>query len=79
MTNLNRIVTDQGEEINSIENNVEASKMQTRMGLLEIIKARRAKFASVPVAGAVVGKLTHLKTTHTYLKYDLDFMKNSDF
>ena len=55
MTSLSELVKTQGEEINTIEQNVEAARGKTSMGLLEIIKARRAKFAGVPVAGAVVG------------------------
>ena len=55
MTNLSKLVNTQGEEINTIEQNVEKAKVETSQGLLEIIRARRAKFASVPVAGAVVG------------------------
>ncbi|KAL5258285.1 hypothetical protein ACHWQZ_G008950 [Mnemiopsis leidyi] len=55
MTNLSKLVQTQGENINTIEQNVEKAQVETRQGLLEIIRARRAKFASVPVAGAVVG------------------------
>ncbi|XP_063693913.1 syntaxin-17-like [Bolinopsis microptera] len=55
MASLSKLVKTQGEEVDTLELNVEIAKERTTLGLLEIIKARRAKFAGVPVAGAVVG------------------------
>ena len=55
MASLSKLVKTKGEELDTLEQNVEIAKERTSLGLLEIIKARRAKFAGVPVAGAVVG------------------------
>ena len=55
MSKLSEMVHSQKQELNSIEQHVELAKERTSLGLLELIRARRAKFAAVPVVGAVVG------------------------
>ena len=55
MQSLSKIVSEQREHINTIEQNVDVARVTTRQGLVEIIKARRAKFFSVPIAGAAIG------------------------
>lgn len=57
MSKLSEMVHSQKQELNSIEQHVELAKERTSLGLLELIRARRAKFAAVPVVGAVVGCL----------------------
>ena len=66
MGNLSKAVHTQQEDLDTIEQNIEVAKLETGLGLLELIKARRAKFAGIPIAGALVGKfLTFRSNIHT--------------
>eukprot|EP00116_Pleurobrachia_bachei_P006575 sb/3466837/ len=57
MTTMSKLVKEQQEKVDTIEGNVVEADMKTKEGLLEIIKARRAKWAGMPIAGALVGGL----------------------
>ena len=60
MSKMSVMVHNQQDDLNSIEQHVELAKEHTSLGLLELVRSRRAKFAAVPVVGAVVGTFGYL-------------------